>query len=802
MPRPPYRSFTAFEPSPPPFDFDDVCSRVFPLPASARRLQRFCDQHLNLAPEISYCRPLVPYVFLVILSYGRMGGKTAGWVSQNEVIFTLALEWRHRDRNGEERVEMASLSPYIFVDDGLSLVTGREVYGWPKIRAWFEPDIGSWTRDVVERPRGIRMKTQVFPRPYEGLRPRVRTLLEIDIEPQAGVTETPPNLRFLWQPWANARRSLAGAFRFVRDWTELILLYTGRPPDLGPPRLPIPDTALTRILGRLGEDPDKARGWLAPGSDPDLAFTTLNLKQFPDPASPSEDRQACYQALVSAPMSIARLDRWGMLGNLPLLTGDTSGNFVVRLHQYPEFPILESLGLQEESLDEHPDALEEVVRGVSRGPGGGYILEPFQESRRDAPTISVATLKPVFPYWLDADLGYGRGETVCWRTDSTDWSTGEDPGPSTEEPLPYNTANGDIVVPLQGPFRFHNVTQRVLVLKADAEALRALVDRHFNEVQNVVDLEPAVDRVFLSTFTYQDTESEGNDVGWWADREVGFWLLLKTRKTPAADVLKTVSFDDPKEGEPPELYLTSPYLFGNSQFAALTLRETYGLPILHADIESPDDTWMDHRGPLADRPLLRLTTPIFPATTANQKARERTLLEILSSPEIDDETPEPEELPRPEWWSVLQAVVDERTSKTWQSRSIFLRRFRDATEPDKACFQSLILGTVSISCVEPRLLDPGNLEVRIHQHPSHPIVSALGLEVDRTERRPSARAARAWEGRPVDILRPEYAFWLTVHLETGYKDQEMHLYPPTPSRATEPELAHEESHTDGEPDEP
>ena len=784
MPRPPYRSFTAFEPSPPPFDFDDVCSRVFPLPASARRLQRFCDQHLNLAPEFSYCRPLVPYVFLVVLSYGRMGGRSAGWVSQNEVIFTLALEWRHRGRDGEERVEMASVSPYIFVDDGLSLTTGREVYGWPKIRAWFEPDIGSWARDVVTRPRPIRMKTEVFPRPYEGLRPRRRTLLEIDVEPREGLTDLPPNLRFLWQPWANARRSLEVASNLVRDWTELVLLYSGRPPALGPPRLPIPDTAITRILGRLGEDPDDLSGRVDAGRDPDLAFTTLNLKQFPDPSAPPESRQACYQALVRAPMSVARLKRGGLLGDLPVLAGDISGSFTVRVHQYPEFPILESLGLQPESREEHADALEEVVRGVTRGPGGGHILEPFEDTLADAPAISVATLKPLLPYWLDADLGYGRGETVCWRSDSTGWTTGEEPGGRTDEPLPYNTANGDIVVPLQGPFRFHNVTQRVLALKADGEALRRLVDHHFNEVQEVVELEPAMDRVFLNAMTYQDTESEGNDVGWWADREVGFWLLLKSR------------------GKEPTFYVTAPFLFGNSQFAALTLRETYGLPILHGEIESPGDTWMDHRGPVADRPLLRLTTPIFPATTANQQARERTLLEIVSSPEIDDEALEPEDLPRPEWWSVLEEIVREGDPMQWQSRSIFIRRFRDATEPETACFQSLLLGKISISCLEPRLLDPGSLEVRIHHHPSHPLVSALGLEVDRTERRPSSRAARAWEGRPVDVLRPELAFWLTVHLETGYKDNEIHLYPPTPSHATELEPTREVSHSDGEPDEP
>jgi len=759
MPRPIYHNLTGFEPSPPPFTFYDVTSRVFPLRASPRRLQSFCDRYLNLEPEISYCRPLAPVVLLCILNYGHLGGDSVGWIAQNEVLFTLLLDWWHLDENGEEVSELATVTPFLYVDDPLSQTTGREVYGWPKIKAWFEPDITTWGGDVVSRPRPIRMSTLVFPQAYEGQRPQRRTLLEIGIQPLSGLTALPPDFRFFSDTVWCASRGIGEIFRMARDWGEMALML-GAPPNL---------------LSLLPSIP----GW-PPGSDRtqrvDLAYKILTLKQFPNPGV---RREACYQALISSPMEVTRYRGWGLLGEPTLLRGDTSGGFVVRLHRYPELPIVDALGLDVERWEEaEGEPAGRGSRGVTRGPVGNQVLSPFEGALADDDgRHGVAVIRPMMPFWLDSDLVYGKGETVFWRTTHTDWSTDEAPGPPTREPLPYNTANGDVLIPLQGPFSFLDITLRVLALEIErgenGESFPAqdLVDAHLNAVQDEYRLEVVGKHVFLVGTSYESTESESNDIGWWADREVGFWILLKKAgEDETADGFK--------------YYLTSPFLFGNSDFAALTLRETLGLPVLQAEIESPPDAWMGHCGPHSDRPHLRVSTPIFPAVTSDQQARTRTLLEVVELTERDDTAIETDDIP-PERWRTLYRGMDfgADENELW-ARSIFLRRFRDAGEPDRACFQSLLEGSLGLTRIDGHLLDKDRYEVRIHHHSSHPVVEKLGLRYARLERRPSDRPGRAWEGRPVYVLHPGFAFWITADLETGLYDEETPLYPPPRAHAT------------------
>src|SRR5205823_4274028 len=80
-------------PAGPPFNFDGVTVRVFPLRAHAHALQRLCDTYLNLNdqdPDQIQFRPSAPYALLVLLNYGRMSYASEsaahyGWVSQNEV---------------------------------------------------------------------------------------------------------------------------------------------------------------------------------------------------------------------------------------------------------------------------------------------------------------------------------------------------------------------------------------------------------------------------------------------------------------------------------------------------------------------------------------------------------------------------------------------------------------------------------------------------------------------------------------------------------------------------------------------
>src|SRR6516162_2471583 len=138
----------------PPFIFQGVTARGFPLRANMARLTEFCDNYLNMdiPKEIVYFRPALPFVYLIILNYGSLAplsvqARNFGWVAQNEVTFLIPLEQWHLDRQTGKPVfdDWVNVSPFIFVDSNLSLATGREVYGWPKVLAQVEADIPTWT---------------------------------------------------------------------------------------------------------------------------------------------------------------------------------------------------------------------------------------------------------------------------------------------------------------------------------------------------------------------------------------------------------------------------------------------------------------------------------------------------------------------------------------------------------------------------------------------------------------------------------------------------------------------------------
>jgi hypothetical protein len=106
---------------------------VYPLRANIARLSYFIDQYLNLArpAEIVRFRPALPFVYLMAMNYGRMvvTVRNMGWVPQNEVAFVVPLE-RHQLIDGEMVFQgFAAVSPFIYVDDDISMLTGREVYG-------------------------------------------------------------------------------------------------------------------------------------------------------------------------------------------------------------------------------------------------------------------------------------------------------------------------------------------------------------------------------------------------------------------------------------------------------------------------------------------------------------------------------------------------------------------------------------------------------------------------------------------------------------------------------------------------
>ncbi|MGI9510943.1 MAG: hypothetical protein ACR2QJ_16505, partial [Geminicoccaceae bacterium] len=226
----------------PPFAFKDVTMSVFPLRASLSRLESFCDAFLNHAEEAIKFQPFIPYVYLIILDYGRMSVEAAnmGWISQREVAFSVPLRWMQiYDEDGIlEFRDWAFSSPFIFVDNELSMSTGREVYGWPKTLVHLDPSISQWVEDPPGSRRVFNVSIKSVGQAFSGERFAHRPFMNVHHRPATNILEFPPNLLGLFRPLAqmpniglNGARLTADLMRALGGITAQGITKTSAFPD-------------------------------------------------------------------------------------------------------------------------------------------------------------------------------------------------------------------------------------------------------------------------------------------------------------------------------------------------------------------------------------------------------------------------------------------------------------------------------------------------------------------------------------------------------------------------------------------
>ncbi len=725
----------------PPFVFDGVVMRIFPLKASMRALRSFCDRYLNLMPkEIAYFEPAAPYVLLSAINYGRMGQEASnlGWVSQNEVVFSVLL--RRSRLEGDQMVfeDFASVSPFIYVDDYSSMATGREVYGWPKTMAWLTPGINEWARHPESPQDVFVLSSMVFPELFAGKRQEPRVLLEIQRQPTPSVTRFPPDLSNPLNPLLSIPKAMIEGMSVVSDMIQAVaaLPLQGYPADreMG---------AVPQMMGKATEYLDVFRR-LPIGN-------TVNFKQFRDAR---DANAACYQAITTAPMTVVRYNGGGLLGDMMQLRGDPTGGFSLRVHRYPTQPIIESLGLEvdrEEDVGDH----------------------------------AVATLKPYFPLWVNLDFNYGKGELVCWRTTQIGWRRDTVPDENPEPPsslavkYPYNTARGGATEAVTGPFYFPNVTQRVLPLLATHEKLRSFCEEYLDN--DFVVFEPWGAYVYLIVTTFEEMASETYNVGWWASRQVTFSFPVRWYKRKDLRGGPVIPKRAEEEFELVGTGLVSPFAFTDSDLGATTGREVQGLPMVKAAIESPESSWLEDSGPARMSDLLRLSTNVYPGFNAGQKTQDELLLKITTRNNI----PENDDLAwrkvAGEWGERLYAELEERLylRTVWAEQfdnlralsiellrgeggqpinEVSLRQFRDIDDPESACYQAITVTRTTIEDLHElrEIEDP--LHVAIHRYPNQPLVKLLGLRVKSTDASGSS---------VVDYLEPIRPFWMKVAMRVN-----------------------------------
>ena len=136
----------------PPFVFNGMSARIFPLRASLDALQQLCNGYLNfIPPEAGRFRASVPYAFLMVLDYGQVAEAITriGWFAQLEVFFSVAVDWYTLVNGKWVFQDFGVITPYIFVNDSFSVPLGRTVYGFPKILADVTSTPSQWVKDPL-----------------------------------------------------------------------------------------------------------------------------------------------------------------------------------------------------------------------------------------------------------------------------------------------------------------------------------------------------------------------------------------------------------------------------------------------------------------------------------------------------------------------------------------------------------------------------------------------------------------------------------------------------------------------------
>ena len=712
----------------PPFLFNGMSARVFPLRASLDALQRVCDGMLNFVPRQAGCfRVPVPYVFLMVLDYGQVAEEVAriGWFAQTEVFLMIPLEWYRLEGGRLVFHDWAVITPYVFVNDDFSVPLGRTVFGFPKVLACVTQSPSQWIKDPVSPITLARVATDVFPQTYTGAEIERRVFLEVERNTVSAM-RLPFDASNPMMPWSIAANLAQGLAGLGRD--ALWLAQSMRISEVNPGSDP---GTFSAMLSRMAP-------WFAPGGA-GFVQNSLNLKQFRRSDNPSG---ICYQALTNGRMETTAFNGGGLLGEYQVMLGDLSGGHLIRLYDYPSLPITEKLGLE--------------VHHQWLGQDG-----------------KVAEIKPVLPFWINVDIKYDQGDNLAWRTDDGVWkdATGKvfdlQPQSGDADSPHYNSTVTTAIDDIAGPFEFSDTTVRVLPLLAQRATLQKFVDNYINdsldpaksEMKRMDDgaeeqlrfkvwarpagkarkpAEEDLAYVYVMVSSFGSVMSLTNNVGDWTKYQLTFMIPVEFQRRRGPDQWELVAMG-----------MVPAFSFVDNCTAAIARLEVQGFQATVANFLKPESVWLSEETEFSAHPqqtLLRVDAEVWPALGEGQKATILPVIEI-SSGDPDGGLGNAPDAPwrwsqhlRAELIAKKQAKVDlAQDLKIGRALALellgnhvpfvaySLKQFRDCTDPEKACYQSL----VRVPRIIKELRDLEEIEdtlvVRIHQYGSLDIAGQLGL---------------------------------------------------------------------------
>lgn len=116
----------------PPGVFTDATSYAFILDASAEAMQALVDKILTPATQgkvVYRVAAAATIVSVLDIAQCSSGTDSIGWLPGREVAIWVPLM---EEISGEAAQRLVFWAPYIFINYDIGMVTGREVWGWPK----------------------------------------------------------------------------------------------------------------------------------------------------------------------------------------------------------------------------------------------------------------------------------------------------------------------------------------------------------------------------------------------------------------------------------------------------------------------------------------------------------------------------------------------------------------------------------------------------------------------------------------------------------------------------------------------
>jgi hypothetical protein len=126
-----------------PYFQKDACLAAFLFNTNTERLMSLCDHMLNVSGSFKY--KYVPVTSRLMLIFADMlvssrdeRDMQVGLIPETEVSFWALTVAMKRTRGGYIPHHLAWFLPYLFVDEGNAIATGREVFGFNKLAALFQ----------------------------------------------------------------------------------------------------------------------------------------------------------------------------------------------------------------------------------------------------------------------------------------------------------------------------------------------------------------------------------------------------------------------------------------------------------------------------------------------------------------------------------------------------------------------------------------------------------------------------------------------------------------------------------------